>query len=343
MSRLSRLAERLTEPLLVTGTTNVLYLTGLSSSNAAVLVEPDGGATIYTDFRYAERARAVEGTDVVEIARDLIGSLGSLFTGRRITIEAPHVSYNTYARFEQAGVELVATGSQIGDIAEGPVEDLRRIKEPGEADAIRRACAISDQVLDELSRQRFTGRTESQIAWWIESAFHDAGAFGAAFPSIVAAGTNGVVATRGAGRPADRGGHARHGRHGLRRRRLLLGLHAHLRHRRAAHTARRGVRALPAGAARRPCRRARGCARAGCRRRLAHGDRGCRPRRPLRPRARARRRAGRPRGAGAARGDGRRARGGKRGQRRAGHLPAGRRGCAGSRISSSSRTTAASG
>ena len=37
------------------------YLTGLASSNAAVLVDPAGDATLYTDFRYAEAASAIDG------------------------------------------------------------------------------------------------------------------------------------------------------------------------------------------------------------------------------------------------------------------------------------------
>jgi Xaa-Pro aminopeptidase len=57
---------------------------------------------------------------------------------------------------------------------------------------IRRAAAISDQVFAELARERFTGRTERELAWWIESAFHDAGAAALAFSSIVAAGANGA-------------------------------------------------------------------------------------------------------------------------------------------------------
>ncbi len=192
MSRISRVAALLGEPLLVTGPTNVRYLTGLDSSNAAVLVEPAGEATLYTDFRYLERARAIEGVAVVDSARDLIGSLGEALRGRRVAIEAPHVSFDTYRRLSDAGVDLVAVGSQVGDIAAGPVEDLRSVKEPEEVDAIRRACTVSDEVFGLLAAQRFTGRTERELAWWIESAFHDAGASGAAFAGIVASGRNGA-------------------------------------------------------------------------------------------------------------------------------------------------------
>ena len=57
VSRIERLAALLDEPLLVTSGVNVRYLTGLSSSNAAVLVDSDGEATLFTDFRYAQKAK----------------------------------------------------------------------------------------------------------------------------------------------------------------------------------------------------------------------------------------------------------------------------------------------
>ena len=64
VTRIERLARILDEPLLVAGPpyvlggqANVRYLTGLQSSNSAVLVEPDATATLYADFRYAARGQ----------------------------------------------------------------------------------------------------------------------------------------------------------------------------------------------------------------------------------------------------------------------------------------------
>ena len=73
MNRLARLTGLLEEPLLVLSGVNVRYLTGFASSNAALLVEP-GHTTLYTDFRYAEAAREVEGVELVVTPRDLLGS-----------------------------------------------------------------------------------------------------------------------------------------------------------------------------------------------------------------------------------------------------------------------------
>ena len=82
------------------------------------------------------------------------------------------------------GVELVSTT--------GLVEGLRAVKEPEELDAMRRAGAISDQVYEKLAEQPFVGRTEAELAWWLEQAWHDAGADGPSFDGIVAFGENGA-------------------------------------------------------------------------------------------------------------------------------------------------------
>jgi Xaa-Pro aminopeptidase len=184
VTRLERLGAALEEPLLVTGGVNVRYLTGLSSSNATLLVEPGGAATLYTDFRYLEKAAAVEGVEVVRTARDMIGALATALSGRRIGFEPSHVTFAGHERLAGGGIDLVP--------ADGLVEALRRVKEPSEIEAIRRAAAVSDEVYSALAKERFTGRTERELAWWIEQAFHEAGADGLAFGSIVASGPNGA-------------------------------------------------------------------------------------------------------------------------------------------------------
>ena len=114
MTRVQKLASLLEEPLLVAGPpyvlggqANVRYLTGMQSSNAAVLVEPDGSATLYTDFRYASRARTIGGFEVVETARGLIPAIGELLTGRRILIEEQHLPHALFRALVDAGVEAI--------------------------------------------------------------------------------------------------------------------------------------------------------------------------------------------------------------------------------------------
>ena len=94
------------------------------------------------------------------------------------------------------------------------------MKDAGELEQLRRAAAISDRVFEELGRAPFVGRTEAELAWWIEQAWHEAGADGASFAPAVAAGENGAAPAREAARRRDPGGHARRRRRRLHGRRL---------------------------------------------------------------------------------------------------------------------------
>lgn len=181
MSRLEHLQAQLELPLIVTTPVNVLYLTGLSSSNAAVVVESDR-ARLYTDFRYFERAQAVAGVEAIETPRDVLPALSNLLSGR-FGFEADHVTYAGWQTLGSGGLELVAT--------QGVVEALRAVKEPAELDAIRAAAAISDRAYEALAQERFTGRTERELAWTLDRLMHDFGSEGPGFETIVAAGENG--------------------------------------------------------------------------------------------------------------------------------------------------------
>jgi Xaa-Pro aminopeptidase len=185
--RIERLAALLEDPLLVAGPpgvvggqANVRYLTGLRSSNAAVLVEPDGSATLFADFRYAARARGVEGVTFVETARNLVPAVAEILNGRRIAFEEAHLSFAGYRALAEGGVDPVPVA--------GLVESLRAIKEDDEIVAIRRAAALSDEIFGALAEERFTGRAERDLAWWIERSFREAGAEETSFPTVVAAG-----------------------------------------------------------------------------------------------------------------------------------------------------------
>jgi Xaa-Pro aminopeptidase len=189
--RVDLLRESLQEPLLVTNGVNVRYLVGFSSSNAALLVESER-LRLFSDFRYAEAARAVEGVEFVETRRSLVAALPELLEGR-IGFEADAVSYARWETLSSGGLELVAR--------RGLVEALRAVKDDGELDAIRRAGEITSQAYERLAEEGFTGRTERDLAWRLDELFHELGARAPAFETIVAAGPNGA---KPHARPTDR-------------------------------------------------------------------------------------------------------------------------------------------
>ena len=65
------------------------------------------------------------------------------------------------------------TGHRAALLPEGAYEALR---------------PLVDRVFEGLSREPFVGRTERELAWWLEQAWHEAGADGASFPAVVAFG-----------------------------------------------------------------------------------------------------------------------------------------------------------
>ncbi len=182
-SRIERLRELLEEPLLVTNLVNVLYLTGFDSSNAALLVEP-ARARLFTDFRYIESARAVEGVETVQTKRSLIGWLSENLSGR-IGFEADVLPWSFAEQLREGGIELVPR--------HGLVEQLRAVKDESELDTFRRACAITDRMFERLvSEVKFVGRRERDVAWDITRLYHEEGADEPAFEAIVGSGPTGA-------------------------------------------------------------------------------------------------------------------------------------------------------
>jgi Xaa-Pro aminopeptidase len=180
-ARVDRVRALIDAPLLVSKPVNVLYLTGLDSSNAAVLVEPDR-LRVFTDFRYVEKARAA-GLEVVETPREVYAALPEHVDGR-IECEADVLTYAQWATLDAGGLELVPRYELV--------EGVRAVKEDEELEAISRASAITNECFERLAEQPFVGRTEKELAWWLESLMHELGADGPAFPIIVAAGPGGA-------------------------------------------------------------------------------------------------------------------------------------------------------
>jgi Xaa-Pro aminopeptidase len=187
--RIDRLRALLEEPLLVSNPTNVLYLTGFKTSNGALLVEPER-VRLFTDFRYAEAARALEGIEFEETKRALLRDLSERLSGP-IGFEAAFVSYSGHETLAAGAVEPVARA--------GLVESLRAVKDENELAAIKRACEITDRMFDRLAGEKFIGRSERDVAWRIQELFHEEGGEGLAFESVVASGPN-------AARPHSRAG-----------------------------------------------------------------------------------------------------------------------------------------
>jgi Xaa-Pro aminopeptidase len=179
--RVERLRASLEEPLLVSDPANVRYLSGLESSNAALLVEEER-VQLFTDFRYAEGAQGIDGVEFVAANRDLYQTLSELLSGR-IGFEATALTYERYARLHAGGIDPVPRY--------GLVEELRVVKDEDELDAIRRAAQIATIAFERFADEGgIVGETERDLAWRMEQFLHDGHAEAVSFAIHVASGPN---------------------------------------------------------------------------------------------------------------------------------------------------------
>jgi len=206
--RLARLRGRLVsehlDALLVTKLANVRYLTGFTGSAAMLLVTVDD-AVFVTDGRYIEQSTEQLGaasvdTDVrieigLTVAVQHAALAATVASGTRLGLEDHSVTWAEKRGFAAtfADAELVPAGQLV--------EDLRRVKDRGEVDRIRRACAIADDAFQALLGRLADGVTERQFALELEFAMRERGASANSFDPIIAAGPNGA---KPHAKPSDR-------------------------------------------------------------------------------------------------------------------------------------------
>lgn len=197
---------------LVTGGANVRYLTGLVSSNAAVLVPREGAAVLCTDSRYAGTAER-ECPDVELLVKRNTGDAlveRALETGLRvIAFEDRHLTvqrHRALAGLDGAGV-VGHGGAPLGLVPlDGVIDDLRIVKDEHELALLARACEITSEAFTAVLDRLRPGVTERDFAVALERAMVDLGADEPAFGSIVASGPNGAIPHHVPGhRPFERG------------------------------------------------------------------------------------------------------------------------------------------
>jgi Xaa-Pro aminopeptidase len=197
----TRLRDSELDALLVTNLLNVRYLTGFTGSNAALLVSAiDGagsdadedGSVLCTDGRYQTQSaeQVPDLRRLIDRPSDLALVGDAARAGlRRVGFESHHVTVDGLTALTDAakGCELVR--------APGLVEGLRAIKDDGEVEALRMACAAADAALADLLQQGgiAVGRTELDVAGELERLMREHGANGPSFESIVATGANSAV------------------------------------------------------------------------------------------------------------------------------------------------------
>jgi Xaa-Pro aminopeptidase len=176
---------------LITARPNVRYLTGLASSNAALLLPADGdGALLATDSRYAGAARR-DASDL-----DL---LEDRFIETKLATEASRrgikrLAYEAHEMTVERHGELTAAADGVATLPFGrKIETLRLVKDAEELEKLQVACRLSDAALAEVLPQIRPGLSERMLATLIDHTMALLGADRPAFDTIVASGPNGAI------------------------------------------------------------------------------------------------------------------------------------------------------
>ncbi len=191
-------AEAGADAAVITSGPNVRYLTGLASSNAALLLAADGTAVLATDSRYALAAER-DCPDVELITERFIEPrLAAEMPARglrTVAFEAHEMTVERHAALaaKAEGVNLIPFGRKI--------EELRTVKDPSELELLGTACRISCQAVADVFSLISPGLTERQLAAALDARMADLGAERPAFDTIVASGPNGAIPHHA---PADR-------------------------------------------------------------------------------------------------------------------------------------------
>jgi Xaa-Pro aminopeptidase len=191
------LAEAQIDAALITRLVNVRYLTGLASSNAAVLITAHGKALLATDSRYAAIARDVASDVELVLNRSVAVTLALKAaelspSTTRLAVEAHDVTLELSSALH---TEVDTSGAKVEFVHLGRVvERLRAVKDEDEVALIAQACRISSLALEDLyAAGGFAGRTEQQIARDLEWRMFGHGADAIAFETIVASGPNSAI------------------------------------------------------------------------------------------------------------------------------------------------------
>lgn len=211
------MAERGLPALLIGSPINRRYLSGYHGSYGWLLVTSEQ-AFLFTDSRYlvqaAHEAPGFAVRELIEPGKELAAWLVEIAAQLgidRCGFEAEHTTFAEHAH-RAAGL----AGQLELHPTSGIVETLREIKDDSELAVMRRAIALTDQVMQDVISQLRPTHSEREAAWMFEKALREGGAERPSFPIIVAAGPNAAQAHHrpgedllGEGRPIliDMGAH----------------------------------------------------------------------------------------------------------------------------------------
>ncbi|MDU4036178.1 MAG: aminopeptidase P family protein [Lactococcus lactis] len=171
------------DSLLITDRKNIFYLTGFSGTAGTVFLTQKRNIFM-TDSRYSEMARGlIKNFEIIE-TRDPISLLTELSASESVKNMAfeEAVDYAFFKRLSKAATKLDLFSTS------NFVLKLRQIKDESEISLIKKACEIADEAFMSALRFIEPGRTEIEVANFLDFKMRDLEASGISFETIVASG-----------------------------------------------------------------------------------------------------------------------------------------------------------
>jgi len=176
--------------VLVTVRQNVRYLTGLASSNAALLLPADGPGVLATDSRYALAAERDAPDLELLTERFIEGKLAAEAARRGVTV----LAFEAHEMTVERHAEVAARAEGVTTVPFGrKIEELRMVKDSDELELLATACRLSSQALADVLPEIRPGLSERKLASLLDYRMSQLGADGPAFDTIVASGPNGAI------------------------------------------------------------------------------------------------------------------------------------------------------
>lgn len=203
---LSQIRAAEVDALLVSGVSNVSYLTGFSGDSSALLIGPSVRVLI-SDSRYqtqiVEECPGLEADIRTQKTKphDQLAAVIAKARPRKLAIESHILTLNDAERIKEAlGKTDAGKSIELKSLA-STVEKLRQVKDEFEIDETRRAIEIAQRAFVATKATLTPEMTERQVAHEMEHTMRRLGADRAAFEIIVGVGDRSALPHY---RPEDR-------------------------------------------------------------------------------------------------------------------------------------------
>ncbi len=182
-ARIDRLIKRASaggfEAGVILDSSSIYYLTA-SQSGGVLFVDSERSILFSPPVNFTQALET--SSEAVECRRFKGGwpeELKEFIGRRRFFFEAELLSCENFSKLTSLG------GEQAGFVSE-----MRSVKEPGEIELIRRACRKAAEIVESVEPGRWMGKTEAELAGYLQMKAWQDGFSGCSFTPVVASGKN---------------------------------------------------------------------------------------------------------------------------------------------------------